>query len=101
MQVAQGQGFGENAFLVIFCGALSAVGGGLLRDVMVNRTPLILSKEIYATATIPGALIYYYLPSMIGEVPSCVLALVVIFAIRMWAIINKKNLPQVEKILVD
>jgi len=32
---------------------------------------------------------------------ACVIALVVIFGIRMWAIINKKNLPMVEKITVD
>lgn len=101
MQVAIGQGFADNAFLVCFCGALSAVGGGLLRDIMVNRTPLVLSKEIYATATIPGALLYYYLPGMIGELSACVIALIVIFAIRMWAIVNKKNLPMVEKILVN
>ena len=101
MQVAQGQGFGENAFLVCFCGVLSAVGGGLLRDIMVNRTPLVLSKEIYATASMPGAVFYYYAPSIIGEVPAALITLVIIFAIREWAIINKKNLPMVEKIIVD
>ena len=101
MQVAQGQGFGENAFLVCFCGVLSAVGGGLLRDIMVNRTPLVLSKEIYATASLPGAIFYYYMPSVIGEVPAALITLVIIFAIREWSIINKKNLPMVEKIIVD
>ncbi len=101
MQVAQGQGFGENAFLVCFCGVLSAVGGGLLRDIMVNRTPLVLSKEIYATASIPGAIFYYFTRPLIGEVPSVVITLIIIFAIREWAIINHKNLPQVEKIVVE
>lgn len=101
MQVTQGQGFGENAFLVCFCGVLSAVGGGLLRDIMVNRTPLVLSKEIYATASIPGAIFYYYAPAFIGELPSALLTLVIIFSIREWAIINKKNLPMVKKIVID
>ncbi len=101
MQVAQGQGFGENAFLVCFCGVLSAVGGGLLRDIMVNRTPLVLSKEIYATASIPGAIFYYFARPVLGEVTSVVITLILIFAIREWSIINKKNLPVVEKILVD
>lgn len=101
MQVAIGQGFADNAFLVCFCGVLSAVGGGLLRDIMVNRTPIVLSKEIYATASIPGAIFYYFTPAIIGEVPSALTTLVIIFAIRMWSIINKKNLPMVEKIVVD
>ena len=101
MQVANNCGYGENMFLVCFCGVLSAVGGGLLRDVMVNRTPIVLSKEIYATAAIPGALIYYYTPEYIGEITSITISLLVIFGIRMWAIIKNKNLPMVEKIEME
>ncbi len=101
MQVAMNCGYEENVFLVCFCGVLSAVGGGLLRDIMVNRKPIILCKEIYATASIPGALIYYYCPKYLGELPSIVIALIVIFTIRMWSIIKNKNLPMVEKILVE
>jgi len=85
-------------------GALQLFEGirhGLLRDIMVNRTPIVLSKEIYATASLPGAIFYYFTPAIIGEVPSALITLVIIFAIRMWSIINKKNLPMVEKIIVD
>lgn len=101
MQVAISCGYKENMFLVCFCGVLSAVGGGLWRDIMVNRKPIILCKEIYATAAIPGALIYYYCPKYIGELPSVAIALLVIFGIRMWSIIKNKNLPMVEKIVIE
>src|SRR3546814_16616190 len=36
---------------------LSAVGGGVMRDVLLNRTPLILRKEIYASAALAAAVV--------------------------------------------
>ena len=91
-------GHKENMFIICFCGVLTAVGGGMWRDVMVNRVPMIFSKEIYATAALPGAIIYYLSIDMLGEAVATAITLVLVFGIRMWAIINKKNLPYVEKI---
>ncbi len=54
-------GYGNNAFLVIFIGMTTAVGGGILRDVMSNATPYVLQKHIYATAAIAGSGLYYIL----------------------------------------
>ena len=34
---------------------ITAVGGGVLRDVLLNRIPVILEKEIYASAALAGA----------------------------------------------
>jgi uncharacterized membrane protein YeiH len=36
-------------------GVMSATFGGLIRDVVCNATPLILRREIYATAAAAGA----------------------------------------------
>ena len=46
-------GYG-NGFLCVFCGMITGVGGGLLRDVMVCHQPDILTKDIYAVAAIIG-----------------------------------------------
>ena len=54
-------GYRDNAFLVIFIGMTTAVGGGILRDVMSNTTPFVLQKHIYATAAILGSSLYYIL----------------------------------------
>lgn len=54
-------GFKDNAFLVIFVGMTTAVGGGILRDVMSGATPFVLQKHIYATAAILGSALYYLL----------------------------------------
>jgi uncharacterized membrane protein YeiH len=39
-------------------GMISAVFGGVLRDVLTNRVPLIFEKEIYASACLAGGLTY-------------------------------------------
>lgn len=48
--------YGYNVQVAIVLGVVSAVGGGALRDILLNRTPLILRKEIYASAALVGAL---------------------------------------------
>lgn len=45
----------QNIEVAVILGMLSAVGGGMLRDILLNRTPLILQKEIYASAALLGA----------------------------------------------
>jgi len=48
--------YGHNLQVATILGVISAVGGGVVRDVLLNRVPLILTKEIYASAAIAGAL---------------------------------------------
>ena len=51
-------GFGSNTFLVTFLGMITAVGGGMLRDMLIQEIPFVLKKRIYAVAAIAGALCY-------------------------------------------
>jgi uncharacterized membrane protein YeiH len=46
-----------NPQLAVMMGILSAVGGGVIRDLLLNRTPQILEKEVYASAALLAALI--------------------------------------------
>ncbi|WP_226502384.1 trimeric intracellular cation channel family protein [Pseudomonas sp. MWU16-30317] len=46
-----------NPQLAVMMGVLSAVGGGVIRDILLNRTPQILEKEVYALAALLAALI--------------------------------------------
>ncbi len=85
------------SFLVCAMGVLTAVGGGLLRDIMVNIKPLILTREIYATAAMAGSVIYYYCMLIMPTPIAASIALIVIFGLRMWTIIKHINLPVVEK----
>ncbi|MCC8402801.1 trimeric intracellular cation channel family protein [Paraburkholderia sp. MMS20-SJTN17] len=47
--------YGHNAELAIVLGIVSAVGGGVMRDVVLSRVPAILEREIYASAALLGA----------------------------------------------
>lgn len=43
----------------LFLAAIGAAGGGIVRDILANRAPLVFSGEIYVTAALLGALGYY------------------------------------------
>ena len=45
----------HNPEVAIVLGVVTAVGGGVARDVLLNRVPVILGKEIYAVAALVGA----------------------------------------------
>lgn len=47
--------YGHSIEAAVILGMISAVGGGALRDLLLNRTPVILQKEIYASAAIIAA----------------------------------------------
>jgi len=49
--------YGHNAEVAVLLGVVTAVGGGVVRDVLLNRVPVILQKEIYASAALVGATI--------------------------------------------
>ena len=45
--------FENNIFLLIFVGAVTGIGGGMLRDVMAGMTPFVFVKHVYAIAFDP------------------------------------------------
>ncbi len=57
----KGLDFGVIPSIAIIFGVMSATFGGVIRDTLCNEIPLILRKEIYATACISGALLFLIL----------------------------------------
>ncbi|WP_019938045.1 trimeric intracellular cation channel family protein [Bordetella sp. FB-8] len=47
--------YGQSVELAILLGTVSAVGGGVMRDVVLSRVPAILERDIYALAALLGA----------------------------------------------
>ncbi|MEM5403936.1 trimeric intracellular cation channel family protein [Paraburkholderia sp. EG287A] len=47
--------YSQSAEPAIILGIVSAVGGGVMRDVLLSRVPAILEREIYASAALLGA----------------------------------------------
>lgn len=44
---------------VLILGMLTGIGGGMLRDVLRGEIPFVLRKEIYALASLAGAMVFY------------------------------------------
>lgn len=44
-----------NFLSVVFCGTVTGVGGGVIRDILVNEISTILNSEFYATSAIIGS----------------------------------------------
>jgi uncharacterized membrane protein YeiH len=50
--------------IVVLMGTITGVAGGVLRDVITAQVPLILRREIYATAAIAGVALYLFLQAL-------------------------------------
>lgn len=51
-------GFGAPFVVSVFMGMVTATGGGVIRDVLTNRQPMIMRGQLYATAAMAGATVY-------------------------------------------
>lgn len=89
--------FGLNPFLAGMMGMISAVVGGIARDVLCREVPLIFRKEIYATACLLGAVVFYLgLELNIPENLNYLLTTAVIITIRTVSIRYNLSLPKMK-----
>jgi len=89
---------GVNPEIAAIMGVFTAVMGGVIRDTLTNKTPVIFDKEIYATACLLGAVVYLVLYSF--DVPRNVNILIssgLIILIRVVAIIFHLELPRLKQ----
>ena len=85
----------DNMFLTTFLGTTTAIGGGMIRDVLLREMPFVLKKRVYAVAAILGALGYALLLRVgLGEVAAYGLGMLITTAVRMLATVFKWNLPK-------
>ena len=58
---AKATAMGTTMPVAVMMGVITAVAGGMMRDVVANEIPYILQREIYATAALVGAFAYVVL----------------------------------------
>ncbi len=96
VEVTCAAGNSENVVLAVVLGVITGVGGGVLRDVLVNEKPYILIKHIYAVASLIGASVYYFMGVYFGqELIGTIVSVVLTVTIRMLAAKFRWNLPKV------
>lgn len=90
--------FNLGPFGAVLMGIMTATAGGVVRDVLSNRVPLILQREIYASTCLVGAGLMIAL-----EQTALPLNLIVILAagavivLRLLAIANNWSLPRAQR----
>ena len=89
-------GFLNNGFIVVFCGMITGVGGGIFRDVLIDTTPYIFKKHVYAMAAIMGGITYFILRKYAQNIQlASLLSMLLIFVIRMLATKYRWGLPKI------
>jgi len=87
--------FGIGPFGAILMGVMTATAGGLIRDVLSNQIPLILRKEIYASACLAGGGLMVLLHnSPVPRELTLFLTAATVILLRITAIRRNWSLPQ-------
>ncbi|MBX3697492.1 MAG: trimeric intracellular cation channel family protein [Dokdonella sp.] len=86
--------FGLTPASAILLGMLSGIGGGIVRDMLVAQTPVVLRSELYAVAALAGASVIvagkvFAMP----DLPVLIVAVTICFGLRFMAIRFGWRLP--------
>lgn len=79
----------------ILLGLVTAIGGGIVRDVLARRIPSVLREEVYALPALVGAIIYYSIAQTGHIFTASYIAFLSVCLIRYLAIRYKWNLPRI------
>ena len=86
-------------FGVVFLALMTCFGGGIIRDVLVREVPVVLRSDFYATASLMGGILYYFLHRC--GIPVSInffITSLFVFSVRFLAIYFKFQLPEVHRI---
>ena len=87
---------GLNFLSMLFGGMITAIGGGILRDVFVREIPIVFVKEVYAIASITGIVIFYITISSGADMQfASIIGIITATGIRLLAMKYNWNLPKV------
>ncbi|MBQ8356937.1 MAG: TRIC cation channel family protein [Clostridia bacterium] len=82
-----------NILLLIFCGCITGVGGGILRDICSAEIPGLFRKHIYFIPAIGGTMLYVFTYGILPRLVSMLISIAVIIVFRMLAHRFKWNMP--------
>lgn len=79
----------------VMMGVMTATAGGMIRDVLSTQVPLVLRKEVYASACIAGAALLYLLDRIaFPHTWSLLAAAMTVIVVRLLAIRYNWSLPR-------
>lgn len=95
----KGVNLGYGMVGIVLLGVLTATGGGVIRDLLVNEIPIVIRTDFYATAVIIGCAVLGVLHRMdAGRTVMLVSCILVTIASRMVAMRLDLSLPRVRSL---
>jgi len=89
---------GLNFLPMLFGGIITAIGGGILRDVFVREIPIVFIKEVYAVASLIGIVIFYAVLFYGGDMQvASIIGIIAATGTRLLAMKYNWNLPKVRE----
>ncbi|HRO64413.1 trimeric intracellular cation channel family protein [Thermomonas sp.] len=86
--------FGLSPFASMLLGMVTGIGGGIARDVLVARVPVVLQAELYAVAALAGGGVVALAAALdLPHVPAMAVGALACFGLRYLALRRGWNLP--------
>ena len=87
-----------NILSSIIMGIITPTFGGIIRDVLANRVPFVLKREIYLSLCILGGVLFFVFKNIFLFNNGLVYFIVIVFitGLRILSYFKKWNLPRVE-----
>lgn len=86
---------GTSSFIAVFMGVITGVGGGVIRDIFTDKTPMVFVGEIYAVAGLVGAIVHVVLrETNASELVRVWIPVIVVVILRAIAIRYNVHLPR-------
>jgi uncharacterized membrane protein YeiH len=96
---AKAEHYGLGAIGVVMMAAVTATGGGVIRDVLVRRIPAVLKADFYASAALLGGASYVAAGRLgAGQSMQLLAAVVVTFVLRVLAMKYGISLPKIHSL---
>ena len=91
-QIAESSGL--SPIIVVLVGTMTGVAGGVIRDLLTAEIPLVLRRDVYATAAIAGVALYLVLRAVgVGQPWAFGVGMIAVVVLRLLAILLGWQLP--------
>lgn len=88
-----------NAMTTGILAALTGVGGGIARDLLVNETPIVLKEDVYAVLALFSGVLYHLciVDWQLPQIPTFISIFTISLITRLLVIKYKINLPNMDR----
>lgn len=85
-----------NTLGVVMMATITSIGGGIIRDLLANETPIVLKEDVYAILCVIGGYLYKVLivDFQISRINVVMTLFFLVLIIRLVVIFKKLNLPK-------